>query len=168
MLVVCPGVILYILLVGYPPFWDEDQKRLYAQIKSAKYEVNTYYCNTHLFFWVEANIGSLLTINDHGIYWSPRQYKYSDFLVWVEGGGGRGGALALAPQDCVLVRSNEWVCPSRPVPGLIPMQFPSPEWDTVTAEAKDLIRQLLNPDPTTRITSEEALKNAWISVSLSN
>ena len=36
---VCAGVILYILLVGYPPFWDEDQKRLYAQIKSAKYEV---------------------------------------------------------------------------------------------------------------------------------
>lgn len=27
------GVILYILLVGYPPFWDEDQHRLYAQIK---------------------------------------------------------------------------------------------------------------------------------------
>ena len=33
------GVILYILLVGYPPFWDEDQKRLYGQIKMAKYEV---------------------------------------------------------------------------------------------------------------------------------
>ena len=40
--VVCSGVILYILLVGYPPFWDEDQKRLYAQIKSAKYEVCTF------------------------------------------------------------------------------------------------------------------------------
>eukprot|EP00731_Ephydatia_muelleri_P037833 Em0574g4a len=25
------GVVLYILLVGYPPFWDDDQKRLYAQ-----------------------------------------------------------------------------------------------------------------------------------------
>ena len=33
------GVILYILLVGYPPFWDEDQKRLYNQIKMAKYDV---------------------------------------------------------------------------------------------------------------------------------
>ena len=33
------GVILYILLVGYPPFWDDDQKRLYAQIKAAKVEV---------------------------------------------------------------------------------------------------------------------------------
>ncbi|CAB1327181.1 unnamed protein product, partial [Coregonus sp. 'balchen'] len=29
-----PGVILYILLVGYPPFWDEDQHRLYQQIKA--------------------------------------------------------------------------------------------------------------------------------------
>jgi len=34
------GVILYILLVGYPPFWDEDQKQLYLQIKSAKYDVS--------------------------------------------------------------------------------------------------------------------------------
>ena len=32
------GVILYILLVGYPPFWDEDQHRLYAQIKAGAYD----------------------------------------------------------------------------------------------------------------------------------
>lgn len=36
---VCAGVILYILLVGYPPFWDEDQHRLYAQIKAGAYDV---------------------------------------------------------------------------------------------------------------------------------
>ena len=35
------GVILYILLVGYPPFWDEDQHRLYAQIKAGAYDVST-------------------------------------------------------------------------------------------------------------------------------
>lgn len=33
------GVILYILLVGYPPFWDEDQHKLYNQIKSGVYDV---------------------------------------------------------------------------------------------------------------------------------
>ncbi|KAM9406879.1 calcium/calmodulin-dependent protein kinase type II subunit delta-like isoform 9-T13 [Salvelinus alpinus] len=33
------GVILYILLVGYPPFWDEDQHRLYQQIKAGAYEI---------------------------------------------------------------------------------------------------------------------------------
>ena len=44
------GVILYILLVGYPPFWDEDQHRLYAQIKAGAYDVSLplfqyyYYC----------------------------------------------------------------------------------------------------------------------------
>lgn len=37
------GVILYILLVGYPPFWDEDQHRLYAQIKAGAYDVNNLY-----------------------------------------------------------------------------------------------------------------------------
>lgn len=35
------GVILYILLVGCPPFWDEDQHRLYAQIKAGSYDVRT-------------------------------------------------------------------------------------------------------------------------------
>lgn len=36
------GVILYILLVGYPPFWDEDQHRLYAQIKAGTYDVSIF------------------------------------------------------------------------------------------------------------------------------
>ncbi len=34
------GVIMYILLVGYPPFWDEDQKKLYLQIKLGRYDVS--------------------------------------------------------------------------------------------------------------------------------
>lgn len=37
------GVILYILLVGYPPFWDEDQHRLYAQIKAGTYDVRNFF-----------------------------------------------------------------------------------------------------------------------------
>ncbi|MGH0155888.1 UNVERIFIED_CONTAM: hypothetical protein FKN15_030340 [Acipenser sinensis] len=32
------GVVLYILLVGYPPFWDEDQHKLYQQIKAGAYD----------------------------------------------------------------------------------------------------------------------------------
>ena len=35
------GVVLYILLAGYPPFWDENQDRMYRQIKAAKYDVST-------------------------------------------------------------------------------------------------------------------------------
>ena len=37
------GVILYILLVGYPPFWDEDQHKLYAQIKAGAFDVRKLY-----------------------------------------------------------------------------------------------------------------------------
>ncbi|KAL7075958.1 hypothetical protein ACQ4LE_004202 [Meloidogyne hapla] len=40
------GVILYILLVGYPPFWDEDQLRLYAQIKNGAYDYLKGHCDT--------------------------------------------------------------------------------------------------------------------------
>ncbi|KAK0398914.1 hypothetical protein QR680_002811 [Steinernema hermaphroditum] len=72
------GVILYILLVGYPPFWDEDQHRLYAQIKAGAYD------------------------------------------------------------------------------------YPSPEWDTVTPEAKSLIDNMLTVNPKKRITAEQALKVPWI------
>uniref|UniRef100_A0A1I8GC06 calcium/calmodulin-dependent protein kinase n=1 Tax=Macrostomum lignano TaxID=282301 RepID=A0A1I8GC06_9PLAT len=72
------GVILYILLVGYPPFWDEEQAKLYAQIKAGAFD------------------------------------------------------------------------------------YPSPEWDTVTAEAKNLINQMLNTNPAKRITAAEALKHPWI------
>ncbi|XP_001338677.4 calcium/calmodulin-dependent protein kinase type II subunit beta isoform X5 [Danio rerio] len=72
------GVILYILLVGYPPFWDEDQHKLYQQIKAGAYD------------------------------------------------------------------------------------FPSPEWDTVTPEAKNLINQMLTINPVKRITAQEALKHPWV------
>lgn len=43
------GVILYILLVGYPPFWDEDQHKLYAQIKAGTYDVSANQSNLNLF-----------------------------------------------------------------------------------------------------------------------
>ena len=33
------GVVLYILLVGYPPFWDDDQRRMFELIKRGKYDV---------------------------------------------------------------------------------------------------------------------------------
>ncbi len=34
------GVVLYILLVGYPPFWDDDQGRMFDLIKRGKYDVS--------------------------------------------------------------------------------------------------------------------------------
>lgn len=40
--------------------------------------------------------------------------------------------------------------------------FPSPHWDKVSEQAKDLIRKMLTVDPYKRITAPEALKHAWI------
>ena len=48
---------------------------------------------------------------------------------------------------------------------LIFLKFPSPEWDTVTPEAKDLINKMLTINPAKRITASEALKHPWICVS---
>ncbi|KAL5264196.1 hypothetical protein ACHWQZ_G005323 [Mnemiopsis leidyi] len=72
------GVILYILLVGYPPFYDEDQEKLYARIKLGHYD------------------------------------------------------------------------------------YPSPEWDTVTDEARHLIDSMLKVKPDERINASEALNHPWI------
>ncbi|MEQ2161690.1 hypothetical protein GOODEAATRI_012123 [Goodea atripinnis] len=45
------GVILYILLVGYPPFWDEDQHKLYQQIKAGAYDVSFRSFSLFLFYY---------------------------------------------------------------------------------------------------------------------
>ncbi|TSN86038.1 Calcium/calmodulin-dependent protein kinase type II subunit beta [Bagarius yarrelli] len=42
------------------------------------------------------------------------------------------------------------------------LKFPSPEWDTVTPEAKNLINQMLTINPAKRITAQEALKHPWV------
>jgi len=34
-----PGVILYILLAGYPPFWDKNRDRLFKKITTGDYSV---------------------------------------------------------------------------------------------------------------------------------
>lgn len=44
------------------------------------------------------------------------------------------------------------------------LQFPSPEWDTVTPEAKDLINKMLTINPAKRVTASDALKHPWICV----
>lgn len=50
------GVILYILLVGYPPFWDEDQHKLYQQIKAGAYDVSKLFTPLDLFFSADLNM----------------------------------------------------------------------------------------------------------------
>jgi calcium-dependent protein kinase len=40
--------------------------------------------------------------------------------------------------------------------------FPSPEWDTVSDSAKDLVRKLLEVDICKRLSASDALKHEWI------
>ncbi|NXU73701.1 KCC1G kinase, partial [Oreotrochilus melanogaster] len=72
------GVITYILLCGYPPFYEETESKLFEKIKEGYYE------------------------------------------------------------------------------------FESPFWDDISESAKDFIRHLLEKNPTTRFTCEEALRHPWI------
>lgn len=37
------GVIFYVLLVGYPPFFDEDQRKLFKKIKEGRYHFHEDY-----------------------------------------------------------------------------------------------------------------------------
>lgn len=40
--------------------------------------------------------------------------------------------------------------------------FPSPAWDSISAEAKQIVKSLLVVEPTARMTPDELLKNPWI------
>ena len=40
--------------------------------------------------------------------------------------------------------------------------FPSPEWDNVSPDAKNLIRKLLSKNPKRRPTASEALADDWL------
>ena len=41
-------------------------------------------------------------------------------------------------------------------------EFPSPYWDHVSEVAKDLIKQLLQVDPTKRLNADQILTHPWV------
>jgi calcium/calmodulin-dependent protein kinase I len=43
-----------------------------------------------------------------------------------------------------------------------PFEFPSPEWDDISEEAKDFVSHLLEKDPEKRYTAEQALQHPWL------
>jgi len=43
--------------------------------------------------------------------------------------------------------------------------FPSPEWNNVSSDAKTLISSMLSVDPSIRLTINEVVKHKWIAVS---
>uniref|UniRef100_A0A3B3QW04 non-specific serine/threonine protein kinase n=1 Tax=Paramormyrops kingsleyae TaxID=1676925 RepID=A0A3B3QW04_9TELE len=45
-------------------------------------------------------------------------------------------------------------------------EFPNPEWDDVSEEAKQLIRQLLKTDPSERMTISQFMNHPWINQSM--
>ncbi|XP_038144626.1 serine/threonine-protein kinase DCLK3 [Cyprinodon tularosa] len=42
------------------------------------------------------------------------------------------------------------------------LQFPSPYWDSISEDATGLVRSLLTPDPTLRLTAEQTLQHHWV------
>lgn len=44
--------------------------------------------------------------------------------------------------------------------------FPNPEWQNVSDQAKKLIQGMLNVDPSKRLTIDQVMRNQWIAVSI--
>merc|ERR1711976_846984 len=57
--------------------------------------------------------------------------------------------LAISPGMKKRIRSGQY-------------EFPNPEWENVSKEAKDLIRGMLKTDPHQRLTIDDVIKNKWI------
>lgn len=53
--------------------------------------------------------------------------------------------------------------PFEPEEGIIELEFPSPEWDGISQNVKDVIISLLSNDPSKRLSSEELLNHPWVS-----
>jgi len=58
--------------------------------------------------------------------------------------------LAISPGMKKRIRSGQY-------------EFPKPEWDKVSNDAKGLIRGMLNTDPQQRLTIEQVMRHNWIS-----
>eukprot|EP01121_Diplochlamys_sp_Union-15-3_P021694 TRINITY_DN8915_c0_g1_i3.p1 TRINITY_DN8915_c0_g1~~TRINITY_DN8915_c0_g1_i3.p1 ORF type:complete len:485 (-),score=102.19 TRINITY_DN8915_c0_g1_i3:34-1488(-) len=52
--------------------------------------------------------------------------------------------------------------PFEPERGITELEFPSPDWDKISDTAKKLIANLLAPDPSKRLTAEQASAHRWI------
>lgn len=46
--------------------------------------------------------------------------------------------------------------------GIVDLEFPSPEWDSISTSVKQVITRLLDKDPSVRPTSKELLEHPWV------
>ena len=44
-------------------------------------------------------------------------------------------------------------------------EFPKPEWENISKDAKSLIQGMLKTDPTIRLSIDDVIKHKWIAVS---
>jgi len=73
------GVICYVLLAGYPPFYDEDQKKLFKKIKEARYYFHEDYWS-HISAEAMDLIRKMLCL-DQASRWSARQLLGHPWIV---------------------------------------------------------------------------------------
>jgi serine/threonine protein kinase len=74
------GVILYILLCGFPPFYSERTDELYNQIKRGEYEFPDPYW-TEISFAAKDLVRKLLTVNPKRRYTAEQSLKHP----WISG-----------------------------------------------------------------------------------
>ena len=155
------GVILFILLGGYPPFYDESEPKLFEKIRwgggagaarngAERRRVSSGGAGTSVLVCSWAP-GTLPAASTHA--WPPHTYDATTTQS------------SHAPHTSARLSTPP---PPPPHLSLLPparrkgrFDFNDDVWGAVSGEAKDMIRQLLLVDPAQRLTLDGVLAHPW-------
>lgn len=182
----CPGIELFDVILARKFFQEEDAKPIFAQVARA-----LHYLHSLNIIHRDIKPENILIMNNPDPNTGQLVAKLLDFGLSKSAAGGSaaktfvGTPCYLAPEveytsrglggtyglsaDCWSLGAVLYVMLVARFPefeqdrtGKIVVKLPPALWNNISNDAKALIRGLMDTDPSTRLTAEEALQHPWL------